>query len=187
MDITLQGLTHRISISCSDAELVPNDGIPGKLQVLLAYWSRKKGSRIAPARAEINPEEIVGLLPFVMLIDLVGPEKRLRYRLIGTELDRLFGRSMTGQFLDEVDYNGLQALVVADYTKVALDAEPSWTRWKFLTGQGRLIEYERIALPLSRDGLTVDMLLVGIVGEGLGPLKWTSRPGLVAWERARLR
>lgn len=187
MDITLQGLTHRISISSSEAELVPNDGIPGKLQVLLSYWSRKKGSRIAPARGELWPEEIVSLLPYVMLIDLVGPEKRLRYRLIGTELDRLFGRSMTGRFLDEMDYNGLQALVVADYAKVAQDAEPSWTRWKFLTGQGRLIEYERVALPLSRDGLTVDMLLVGIVGEGLGPLKWTARPGLVGWERGRLR
>jgi hypothetical protein len=187
MDISLQGITQRISISASDAEIHPDDVIPPKLKFLFSYWLAKKGARIAPAREEIQPDEIVSILPFVALIDLAGPERRLRYRLIGTELDRLFGIGLTGRFLDETDFDGLRPLVMADYMKVAEAAEPSWTRWKFLTGKGRLLEYERIALPLSADGRTVNMLLVGIVGEGLAPLSWTARPGLVGWQRARLQ
>jgi len=187
MDISLQGLTQRISISASDAEIHPDDVIPPKLKFLFSYWLGKRRGRVAPARADIAPEEIIDILPYVMLIDLVGDDHRLRYRLIGTELDRLFGTGMTGQFLDEVDFNGLRPLVVADYRKVVEDAAPSWTRWRFLTGKGRLLEYERIALPLSTDGKAIDMLLVGIVGEGLAPLSWTARPGLVAWQRARMK
>jgi hypothetical protein len=187
MDISLQGITHRISISASDAEVHPDDVIPPKLKQLFAYWQRKKGTRIAPSRGELWPEDIVNLLPHIMLIDVVEPERRLRYRLIGTELDHLFGTGMTGQYLDETDFNGLRPLVVADYLNVVDAGEPSWTRWKFITGQGRRLEYERIALPLAFDGARVDMLLVGIVGTGLGPLKWTARPDLVSWERARMK
>ncbi len=101
MDLSLQGITQRISVSASDAEIHPDDVIPPKLKFLFSYWLAKKGARVGPSREEIQPEEMVSILPYVMLIDLVDPPdgrqpRRLRYRLIGTELDRLFGTGMTG-------------------------------------------------------------------------------------------
>lgn len=187
MAISLLEKSQRISVSTSDADPCPIAAIPAPLQSLQSYWQRKKGARVAPSRADIQPEEIPDILPYVMLIDLVGPSvdpgpRRLKYRLIGTEIDRVFGTGMTGRYLEDCDFDGLRALVVADYMSVVIEAAPSWTHWRFRTGQGRLLEYERLALPLSADGSSVDMLLVGIVGEGLGPLarQPLQRPRLIA-------
>lgn len=138
-----------------------------KFSILLNYWLRKRQSRIAPARADILPEEITSILPNILLIDVVGETRRLRYRLVGTEFVEVYGAEVTGLFVDEVDFDGLRQFIIADYQKVARDHVPSWTSWSFAKGDGRWLEYERLVLPLSSDGVTVDMLLVAIVGGGL--------------------
>ena len=46
------------------------------LQTLLAYWYRKRGDRLMPSRADIDPSEFPKLLPNVMLYNaeaLGGP------------------------------------------------------------------------------------------------------------------
>src|SRR5947209_13554600 len=68
---------------------------------LHAYWERKRGTRPAPTRKEIDPAEIVSLLPHVFLIEAVGMPLRFRYRLIGTAVVELTGRDLTGHLVDE--------------------------------------------------------------------------------------
>jgi hypothetical protein len=61
------------------------------LQQLHAYWEGKRGARLAPTREELDPAEIVRLLPHLFLIDAVGSKPRFRYRLIGTAVVELTG------------------------------------------------------------------------------------------------
>lgn len=133
------------------------------LKDLLAYWLAKKGDRIAPPRSAIHPEEIVTLLPYLALIDVVGEPARFRVRLFGTGLVAAYGRDITGKFLDEVDFDSVGKDLISHAAKVARECRPE-VIWVVLKkrDEGRYIEYERIGLPLSEDGRTVNMLLWGV-------------------------
>ena len=49
------------------------------LRQLFLYWDEKRGHRRAPSRDDIDPGEIVGVLPNVYLIDV--EEEPCRYRV----------------------------------------------------------------------------------------------------------
>ena len=62
-----------------------------------AYWRGKAAGRMLPSRADIDPIEIIKLLPDVMLVERLD-DRRYRYRLIGTENQRAHGINATGRF-----------------------------------------------------------------------------------------
>lgn len=134
-----------------------------QLRDLLAYWLAKKGARLAPRRADIDPAEIRPLLPFVGLVDVQRNPLRFRYRLTGTAITAGYGRDLTGCYLDEVDLNRHEREIIAEYARVAERGEPVCARWDYTRNDGRHLRYERLALPLSSDGATVDMLFGGCV------------------------
>lgn len=135
------------------------------LRRLLAYWLGKRGPRRAPARADIDPLEIASLLPHVMLIDVEHAPLRFRYRLVGTEVVRNLGADMTGRYLDEFVRLGQDAPMAAGFARVAAWGAPICEMWEYGRADGRHVRYERLALPLSHDGRTVDMLFGGAVFE----------------------
>jgi hypothetical protein len=139
-----------------------------ELRELYAYWEHKRGARFAPSRADIRPEEIRCLLPHLLLLDLVGEPTRFRYRLVGTGVTALYGREVTGIFVDEVDHSDLQWLLEADCITVTTEQRPVLTLWDRTGKDGRSISHERLLLPLSKDGRTVDMLMGGAIS-WIGP------------------
>ena len=60
------------------------------------YWNKKRGTRPAPARADIDPAEIRHALSdtFMLAVDFVD---QLRFRLAGTRVCALFGREIKGE------------------------------------------------------------------------------------------
>src|SRR5512134_2272816 len=48
------------------------------------YWDSKRRGRRMPSRADIDPAEIVPLLPGITLIDVVADARGFVYRLVGT-------------------------------------------------------------------------------------------------------
>ena len=60
------------------------------------YWNKKRGTRPAPARADIDPTEIRHALgdTFMLAADFVD---QLRFRLAGTRVCALFGREIKGE------------------------------------------------------------------------------------------
>jgi hypothetical protein len=133
------------------------------LKQLLEYWREKKGDRMAPMRAEIDPAEIKALLPYVGMVDVERAPLRFRYRLAGSDIARGYGREITGHYLDEMDLNGHEHQITQEYTRAADSAEPSCTTWEYLRKDGRNVRYERLVLPLSSDGRQIDMLFGGCV------------------------
>jgi hypothetical protein len=135
------------------------------LKQLLDYWQKKKGARIAPSRSDIDPAEIKALLPYVGLADVLRDPLRFRYRLVGTQVTMGYGRELTGSYLNEVDLNAHQHEIIDEYKRVVERCEPACASWEYTRHDGRHIRYERLALPLSSDGKTVDMLFGGAVFE----------------------
>jgi hypothetical protein len=130
-----------------------------RLVELYHYWYERRGQRIAPSRADISPTDIPKLLPYLLLADIL-PGRQYRYRLVGTEVERVFGIKMTGRTVDELmrgEYlcfiNGLYAALVE--ARAPVYSENTYANNAFRT--------YRLMLPLSSDGESIDKVLSGQV------------------------
>jgi hypothetical protein len=137
-------------------------------QELLAYWQSKLQGRRAPRREDILPEELGKLLPWVILLEVVGEPPRFRVRLAGTGVVREYGAEMTGKFLDDLDMGAALDRSLEDHRRAVREFRPVVGTFDFKTQDGRWMSYERITLPLSADGETVNMLLCGARMHGAG-------------------
>jgi len=136
------------------------------LKDLFAYWENKKSTLSAPPRSAICPDELPAtLLPYLALVDVIGESPRFRVRLFGTRLAMAYGEDVTGRYLDEIDLSSIGPDILAYLTTMVRECRPQAVRahlWK-KTDQ-RHIEYERIGLPLSENGSSVNMILCGFAG-----------------------
>lgn len=137
-------------------------------QQFLAYWQSKLKGRKAPRREDILPEELGKLLPWVVLIEVVGTPPRFRVRLAGTGVVQEYGAEMTGKFLDDLDLGAARDRSLEDHRRAVREVRPVVGTFDFKTQDGRWMSYERITLPLSADGETVNMLLCGARMHGAG-------------------
>lgn len=141
------------------------------LQRIHAYWSEKRGTRIAPTRADMRPEEIHDLLPYVYILDVMGSPQRFQFRLAGTHIVAEYGGEITGKFLDEIDLDDVSSPIHAEYEKAVIEQTPVASSWHFIKNDGRELSYEHLILPLSTDGKTVNMLFCAAVMKGVRPVK----------------
>jgi hypothetical protein len=164
----LPRMNHTHSMGAGQPEIIEEPSGPRhqRLKDLYAYWLSKKGSLIAPPRSAIRPEEIVAFLPNLALVDVTGNPSRFRFRLFGTELVNAYGQDVTGKCLDEIDLNSFTAEITREVTRMTAERRPQSVRVRFTKQRdGRYLEYERLGLPLSEDGTTVNMLFLGFVIE----------------------
>ncbi|MCB9948256.1 MAG: PAS domain-containing protein [Rhodospirillaceae bacterium] len=132
---------------------------------LLDHWVAIRGSHPQPRRADFDPAAVQGILPHVGLMDVVPPGPRFRYRLLGTALERRFGRRVSGSFVDAVvdrayaDYlNGIYRACVTGRVPMFV-AECS----TFLSDYP-LFRY-RLLLPMSSDRDAIDMILYSTISD----------------------
>ena len=131
------------------------------LRDLYTYWLGKRGSRIGPPRSAIQLEDVPNVLPNISLVDVVGDPPRFFFRLCGSGVAEAYGENFTGKYLEEIDLGSvsLNTDFRNFYTKLVRECRPQVFRIRFTKRDGRYLEYERIGLPLSEDGKTVNMLL----------------------------
>ncbi len=127
------------------------------LTQLFQYWDGKRGHRSAPSRENIDPVQMVEFLPSVFLIDVEEEPRRYRVRLMGTALVHWYGRDLTGCHVDEITDQVLAAL-----DELVMTWEPWLVSGEYVKKSDRAIVYELLALPLSSDGATVNMILGGV-------------------------
>ncbi len=136
-----------------------------RLIELYRYWHSRSRGRAMPSRADIDPTDIPRLLPSIILTDVVENGRRFRYRLVGTTITHAAGLEMTGRYLDEVlpgpDY---QTYILSLYRQVADRRRPVYSESEFIApSTGTEWQAIRLLLPLSSDGVTVDIVLAGQV------------------------
>jgi hypothetical protein len=146
------------------------------LAALQNYWTDKCNGRTMPRRADINPNEIRGLLPDIFIMEIHQP-LRFCFRLVGTRICERWHQNNTGKWLDELDYDGVRETVLEQYASVAQSGLPRCDTAEFVGDKGMYLHYRRVLLPLSEDGVTPNMLLgmqkaIGIDGYKTRIPKW---------------
>jgi hypothetical protein len=148
-----------------------NDSVgiePAALRTLLDYWSGKRGDRAVPLRADIDPAEIPSLLPYVMLLEIERAPLRFRYRLAGSNTydirKGLEVRSVTGHYVDEMEFHIAPTAVILDFLRLAMErARPVYRQAQFPAGAARSGMHNALALPLAGETGEITMLLVGAI------------------------
>lgn len=132
------------------------------------YWMQKRGDRAAPPRADIDPIEMRVFLPNVVLLDVEQSPRRYRTRLMGTAFVEEYGEDTTGRYLDEVDLGQEKQRLFTALDAVVASCTPTYMKpMENRLTNGRLIRFERIVMPLSNDGTTVNMLLICLIARDL--------------------
>jgi hypothetical protein len=140
------------------------------LRSLFDYWNKKRGEQRFMLRSQLEPGEITPLLPLVFILEVQREPRRYLIRLMGTEIATRFGGDYTGRYMDELDLGTIKKQVLAGYDHVVDHVEPHLEFAEFTQrGRGRM-QVERLALPMSTDGLTVDLILGSVIHVPLSAL-----------------
>jgi hypothetical protein len=142
--------------------------ISQELRALEEYWRSKKIGDALPSRRDIDPWEMRTFLRQVFLITVTRSPLRFWFRLVGSGVADGYGEDVTGKYLDEIDLDEVRTEIIEDYRAATLERRPVRSTWDFIKDDRKRLRYERLLLPLSSDGETVDMLLGGAVRLGRG-------------------
>jgi hypothetical protein len=130
------------------------------IRALLDYWRVKRGDRLMPARADIDPGDLKPYLPSIILVDVVPDVRRLVYRLAGTKEVSQRGYDPTGRLVGEAFYSKKVEETLDLYSYVLRERIPFCFRDPYEAPDGQIEEEDIIYLPLSSNGTDVDMMLV---------------------------
>jgi hypothetical protein len=141
-----------------------------RLAIVYRYWLGKRAAAAMPAPDSIALTELPSSVrPNAMILDIVRADgaTRFRYRHVGEVFWRATGRDPVGTFVDEAlpETVGYRDYVVGIYREMAETARPMYTENAFILrhGQADPMKTKRVSLPLSRDGITADMVLAAHV------------------------
>lgn len=133
-------------------------------QRLYDVWGRWRGARPMPARRDVLPEDLRDLLPYIALMQATADPLECRYIISGDALERASERGIKGMTIREVLADGggnIADDIAAMYGAVIKDGTPSFTQGSMEYRDRGFIAFDRVLLPLSADGHTVDHLLCG--------------------------
>lgn len=143
------------------------ENLPKPLAQMYRYWLGKCGTRAMPARTDINPVEMRDFLHHTMLVDVLpqpGQPPRFRIRLAGTHVVGAYGAEITNNYNDEIDLGNQSDMVINACLKTVEEKKPAYIKGAFQRkNEEKYVNFERLGVPLSTDGNTVDMILIAVI------------------------
>ncbi|WP_421707992.1 PAS domain-containing protein [Algihabitans sp.] len=134
------------------------------LRKIYAYWSQRSAGRWAPARSEIDPVDLGPLLPYIALVEPLDGGRDYRLRLIGEHILQGYRFAPVPRLLSDIKDQTAQDVMRAQYKRLARERRALRLGPQFSGMPEREhVVTEHIDLPLSTDGLKVDMILAGAV------------------------
>jgi hypothetical protein len=133
-----------------------------RLGRLHEYWDRKRSGRPMPARADIDSLEMREWLGNLLLVEFFGDFDHYRIRIDGTNLIARGGADRTGKGSETLTSKEERQLMISQYQPVLADALAAYYETEFTNSEGKFLREQKLLLPLSDDGKTVNMVLAGI-------------------------
>jgi hypothetical protein len=120
------------------------------LGALFRYWNEKRGARVMPRRADIDPLEMgPALLPHLMLCDLFDRGLAIRFRLVGTAVVKYFGFDPTGRHLETGPAGSYFGCLGTLHRLVFAERAPVYSEGSFRWGLNRHLDIAQLLLPLA--------------------------------------
>lgn len=123
------------------------------------FWIGKSGDRAMPSRCDFDPADMVAFLPGITLIDVVADSRQFVYRLVGTREVAMRGNDPTGKSVADGFFATSAETAMESYRDVVTRRAPRFEQRRFMTPDGRIGHEQSVILPLSDDGLTINMII----------------------------
>lgn len=133
------------------------------LQRLYRDWENRRCGREFPARADFDVLELGYIVGSLSLLDVLYHPLRFRFRVHASRVTERVGYEMTGKDLDDLPARDTRAMVREHYAAVVEQRAPIVQMRERQIVDDRIISCEVLALPLARDGTTIDMIMSGVV------------------------
>jgi hypothetical protein len=129
---------------------------------LLKFWQRHLGAHRVPQWQAVEAEDLSRIADNLSFLDVITGTDRLRFqiRFHGAVIGQVYGSAdCRGLFLHESKPEPARAQALAPYRQATESSRPVYTIHDIADREGRLVHYERLLLPFSRDGERVDRIL----------------------------
>lgn len=131
---------------------------------LLAHVTAKRGARRWASRGDIDAADISPLLPNIWIIEIEAhpdpAQRRLRVRLAGTQVERIYGRSLSGLYLEDMDWGVYSPRIFHALGRMADDGVGHFLDAAAMIQPRLSRRVRRLGLPLSDDQARVSHLLL---------------------------
>lgn len=121
-----------------------------ELDDLQALWTKLRGDRKLPLRADFELPLVCRWAPHLSVTSVL-PGGRFQFRLFGTGLARVYGRDLTGQFLDQLAPRDLWSVINLHYLQAVRTAQPLFAPISISNGRWHT-DVSRLVLPLTSEG-----------------------------------
>jgi PAS domain S-box-containing protein len=128
-----------------------------ELDALLALWTEMRRDRPLPLRTDFELSTVKRWASHLS-IATVAPNGRFQFRLFGSELTRVYGRDLTGRFIDELTPKDLWGVIALHYHEVIGTREPLFAPISIANGRW-YNEVSRLLLPLASGNGAVGFIL----------------------------
>jgi hypothetical protein len=131
---------------------------------LLSYWNRLRGTGKLPKWQGFEPEELAAMAESLAFQDVIGRDGDARFliRFNGRRISEAFGAVGHGKYLDEVLPPQYRDVALSTYHQVLATNLPVYTVADMRDRDERIVHYERLLLPFSRDGVAIDRILASL-------------------------
>lgn len=129
---------------------------------LLKFWQQSLGTHRIPQWQSVKAENLTRLSDSLNFLDVScrGANGRFQIRFQGAVFTKAYGfADVRGKYLDEIVRPDRQQMALAPYHQTVKCGCPVYTIHDVTDRDGRLVHFERLLLPFSRDGETVDRIL----------------------------
>lgn len=111
-----------------------------------------------PSRSGIDPLDMAEWLDHTELLEVVNHGESFRYRIAGGQIERIFNAPMHGRMLEEVFSGDVLSSKLHIFRRSVENRSVILSNDTLERGGKSLRKYERVLIPLSENGLDVDIL-----------------------------
>lgn len=132
------------------------------LRRLFDDWRARLRGRLMPARRDFDILDLKYIIGDLQLLQVERNPLRFRFRVHATNATARIGFDLTGRTVDDYPDPGYRRMVHNLYAGVVEARKPRrvlQARYELPTA---ILRWEGVILPLSDDGETVNMLMVGL-------------------------
>lgn len=123
-----------------------------------AMWRALPKEGLVPRRECFDPMLLPRILPVVTLFERMG-EDDWRFRLSGSEIDRRWGRNVTGLDYKTLVEPELAPIILGEFTHIVTTPCGSWSVLRVAFASGRWTEIEILRLPMRAKDGSVSLIL----------------------------
>lgn len=153
------GEEFRFATDCS-REFLPLPPAGKNSRRVWDYWNSRRQDLIAPSRNDIDPFDLVDLMPQLLLVDVETDPVRFCYRLSGSQADTIHGHALKGVYADEMEPEAFGKMLQDDFSRIVEERIPHMVRLTFVNREGQSRAYNVLRMPLIGDKDEVNMILI---------------------------